>query len=156
VRKGSIERADGPLFGTEEKDMNRQQIAKAIRIAKSDADLSGENIDSMMGCTLEGFEPVYVTARQVASHIRYQAHYLMGGWDEFEIQEVARIAKTKFIYVREECGPDPIIASVVDGNLLCLSTEAKTLRIELPDGHTALKVLEALLASPDVKGHALR
>lgn len=76
--------------------MNKQDLATAFEIAKSDEVLEDELLDIFVGCGLKDFKPVYCTLRGVAKLIRYQCQYLFGGWDMEEFQNIARIGRYKF------------------------------------------------------------
>ena len=79
--------------------MNQKQFCDAVRIAKSDVDLSHADIDIMYGCGLPDFDPVCVTLEQVARHIRWQAQCMDGTWNSEELSEVQRIGRRKFIII---------------------------------------------------------
>jgi len=79
--------------------MTQQEFKDAVSIAKSDVYLFDEDMDIMYGCGLPDFQPVTVTLRQVARHIRWQALYFDGSWDSEELSEIQRIGRRKFIII---------------------------------------------------------
>ena len=78
--------------------MNKSEMKKALSIAKSDKDLQ-DFPNCMIGCALPDFTPCNVTLEAVASLIRYQASYMVGGWDLDEINNIAKIGQKRFIIV---------------------------------------------------------
>jgi len=78
--------------------MTKKEFSDAYTIAMSNEkiDMLAEPIDVFDGFGLENFIPVYVTLRQVARLIRYQAVYLNGGIDTEKLQEVANCGRKLF------------------------------------------------------------
>ena len=81
--------------------MKKVQMAEAVGIAKSDEELSGAHSGLAIfdGFGLPGFGTVFVTTKQVAILIRYQAHYFNGGWDEDAIREIWEFGRKRFMIV---------------------------------------------------------
>lgn len=77
--------------------MNKQEFSRALEAAKSDECFLDVDDSLLFGCGLVDFEPVHCSTKQVAKLIRYQAQYLNGNWDWNEINDLARIARKKFI-----------------------------------------------------------
>lgn len=77
--------------------MTRAEFNRAVLIAQSKADLSQVSDDHLHGCGLPGFEPVQTTLAAVAKFLRWQCQYIFGnGWDEQEMNNCWRIARSKF------------------------------------------------------------
>lgn len=85
--------------------MNRPEFKAACAIALNGEDLTGENIDPFDGYGLKGFEPVYVTLRQVARLIRWQALPIMvpkgsqPSLDNEQLEGIAKVGRHKFIII---------------------------------------------------------
>ena len=79
--------------------MNKPELTKAFDLAKSDEDLSTEDIDLFCGFGLSEFDPIYCTIRQVARIIRYQCQYMNGGWDMDNFQEIANFGRKLFMII---------------------------------------------------------
>lgn len=81
--------------------MTAQDLKNAVQIARSDVDLHSElgSIDIFDGFGLRSFDPVYVTTRQVAMLVRWQAFNLGGGIDAEALNEIAVHGRRKFIIV---------------------------------------------------------
>ncbi len=81
--------------------MNKYEFSKAFEIAKSGREFDSVEIEESLiityGCGLPEFEPVHVDLDTVAILIRYQAQYMNGHWDYTEIDQLAKIARYKFI-----------------------------------------------------------
>ncbi len=84
--------------------MTKAQLAKAFNVAKSDADVSNEDISIFDGFGLNGFLPVYCTIGQLARLIRWQCQYMNGEWDMEEFQVIAYFGKKRFMIL--ECDND--------------------------------------------------
>ena len=82
--------------------MTKPEFAKAFEIAK-DFDNSPTIMDVDIaifdGFDLNDFNPVYVTLRQIARLIRYQALYLSGEWDSEALNEIGHFGKKRFIVI---------------------------------------------------------
>ncbi len=76
--------------------MTIEQFNSAMKLAASKEDIN-ESIVNFYGFGLTEFKPVYVTIRQVAALIRYQAQYMLGGWDQEAIREIKEHGRKKFI-----------------------------------------------------------
>ena len=78
--------------------MTKKEFSEAYSIAMSNEkiDVLQHPIDVFDGFGLKDFVPVYVTLRQVARLIRYQAVYLNGGIDTEKLQEVANFGRKMF------------------------------------------------------------
>ena len=82
--------------------MTKPEFAKALKIAKdidNQPDLTDTDIDIFSGFGLNGFKPVYVTLRQIARLIRYQALYWSGEWDSEALNEIGNLGKKRFIVI---------------------------------------------------------
>lgn len=83
--------------------MTLKQQQAAFQIANNfDIDLTDVNDDILFGCGLSDFKPVYVTLKQVAKLMRWQALQLNGEWDSRELNEVNLIGKRKFLILDGE------------------------------------------------------
>ena len=77
--------------------MTKQQFSQAFDLAKTTSeDLSLEDIGIFDGFGLEGFNPVFVTIRQVARLIRWQAGQMNGGWDAHNLDEIGQLGRKRF------------------------------------------------------------
>lgn len=76
--------------------MTKSEMSAALSIAQSDADLMNEDISVFNGYGLHDFATVYVTLRQVACIIRWQAAFLNGNWDAHEITQIADLGRSRF------------------------------------------------------------
>lgn len=56
-------------------------------------------LDRFVGFGLRDFEPVHCTLDAVADLIRYQAQYFNGGWDHEELNNIAQVARRKFVVI---------------------------------------------------------
>ena len=79
--------------------MTKPELAKAFEIAKSDQDLTHEDIDLFDGFGLPDFQKVTCTLRQVAGLIRWQAQYMTGGWDMSAINEIRTCGRSRFMVI---------------------------------------------------------
>ena len=80
--------------------MTKQEFAKAVELAKSDKKLCDEEaLDVFLGCGYKDFVPVYVTLELVGKFIRWQAQYMNGEWDANELNQLARVARQKFLII---------------------------------------------------------
>lgn len=77
--------------------MNAKQFQAAVKLAKSDTDLSQVVTFHLFGCGLKSFKPVEVTIEQVAAFIRYQAKQWDGEMDNAALAECRDIAREKFV-----------------------------------------------------------
>jgi hypothetical protein len=79
--------------------MTKNEFSEAVKLAKSDASLSNICDLHLHGCGLPEFQPVHTSLEAVAKLVRYQCAMLNGGWDERECNDLAYIAKRKFLIV---------------------------------------------------------
>jgi len=77
--------------------MNAAEFKQAVAVAKSDVDLSAENIDHFWGFGLPDFEPVVASVNEVARLIRWQAGCFDGSWDSEALNEVRVAGRRKFV-----------------------------------------------------------
>lgn len=78
--------------------MKKAEFDKAWEIAKNEEIyLDYESLESFDGYGLSGFEPVYVTIKQIARLIRWQCQYINGGWNYKELNEIGRFGKRRFM-----------------------------------------------------------
>jgi len=83
--------------------MTLKQQRLAFQIADNlDIDLTDVDIDIFWGCGLSDFKPVYVSLKQVAKHMRWQALQMNGEWDSHELNETNLIGKHKFLILDGE------------------------------------------------------
>ena len=75
--------------------MTTKQLKQATQLALSNAELT-DDISVFDGCGLPGFVPVFVTSRQLARFIRWQAVYFNGELDNAELANIATIGKRLF------------------------------------------------------------
>jgi hypothetical protein len=78
--------------------MTTKEFNEVVRIASRESDMP-ENIDCFWKFGLPEFKPVYVTLRQVAALIRYQAVQFNGEFDQEALQEVKDHGKRKFLII---------------------------------------------------------
>ena len=85
--------------------MTKKEFAAAVAIAQSNDELNDVDIHDnnavFDGFGLPEFNVVFVTLKQVAKLIRWQAQYLTGGFDQEAMQEVAKAGRHKFMIVNE-------------------------------------------------------
>ena len=79
--------------------MTKNEFSAAVKLAKSNADLSNIDDSHLHGCALSDFQPVHTSLQAVAKLVRYQCAMFNGGWDESECNALALIAKRKFLIV---------------------------------------------------------
>jgi hypothetical protein len=79
--------------------MTRKEIGKAVEIAKSDVDLSNQDIEHLFGCGLPDFKPVVSSIDSVARFIRCQCCMLNGSFDEVELNNLYWIFKERIILI---------------------------------------------------------
>lgn len=79
--------------------MTKNEFSAAVKLAKSNADLSNIDDSHLHGCALSDFQPVYTSLEAVAKLLQWQCRFLNGGWDERECNDLAHIAKRKFLIV---------------------------------------------------------
>jgi hypothetical protein len=76
--------------------MTNQEFKQAFKIAESDETLTNEAADLFNGFGLNNFKPVFVTLRQVAELMRWQAKFLNGTWDMDALNEIGRLGRYRF------------------------------------------------------------
>lgn len=79
--------------------MTKSEFKQAVELAKLGSNGYGKNVDDsiLFGCGLSDFNyPVYVTIKQVAKFINWQAMQFNGEFDAIELDNCAHIAKKKF------------------------------------------------------------
>ena len=81
--------------------MTTKQFAQSVKLVESGADLSAFDYDNLIGCGLPDFKPVFTTIEAVARLVCYQARTFAGTWDAVELDNMARIAKAKFLIVND-------------------------------------------------------
>lgn len=79
--------------------MTKTEFANAYSLAKSDIKLHYNNLDLFAGYGLSGFETVYVTIKDVASLIRWQALQFNGQFNSEELHNIALAGKKGFIII---------------------------------------------------------
>lgn len=81
--------------------MTKHQFSEANTLARSNATINPEQepIDIFDGFALPDYAPVYVTIKQIARLIRYQAIYMNGGIDSDNLQEIANCGRRKFMVI---------------------------------------------------------
>lgn len=79
--------------------MTKQELSKAVEIARSDIDLSGVDISIFSGCALPGFVPITVTLDAMAAFIRYHVICLNGSIDARELNDIASYGRRVFLIV---------------------------------------------------------
>jgi len=80
--------------------MTLAQFQVAVKTAQnSTLDLSATDDSMLFGYGLSDFKPVHTTLSAVAKVIRWQALQFNGQWDMTELNELAKLARRKFIIV---------------------------------------------------------
>ena len=81
--------------------MTREQISQAVKLVESkDFDYTKHDDSNLFGCGLNDFKyPVYTTIGAVARLIAWQARTFGGTWDAVELDNMARIARKKFLII---------------------------------------------------------
>ena len=79
--------------------MTTSDFRKAMEIAKSDEDLSNENLDIFHGYAFADFKQVFCSLRALARLIRWQCIKFDGSIDSEELDTLVRVGKRKFIVV---------------------------------------------------------
>ena len=79
--------------------MTKKELAQAVEVAKSKKDLSGVDMEQLDGYGLPDFKKVYTTIDVVARVIRWQCGRFDGSWDMCELDELAQVARTRFIII---------------------------------------------------------
>ena len=79
--------------------MTKSEFKQAVELAKLGTNGYGEHVDDSIfyGCGLDDFAfPIYVTIKQVAKFINWQAMQFNGEFDAVELDNCAHIARKKF------------------------------------------------------------
>lgn len=79
--------------------MTKSEFSQAVKMVESGADLSKFDDSNLFGCGLPDFQPIYTTIGAVAKLVQYQARTFAGTWDAAALDEMAQIAKKKFLIV---------------------------------------------------------
>ena len=79
--------------------MTKEQFSKSVKLVESGVDLSKYDDSNLIGCGLPDFTPVHTTIEAVAKLVQYQARTFAGTWDAQELDNMAKIAKQKFLIV---------------------------------------------------------
>lgn len=79
--------------------MTKSEFSQAVKLVESGADLSKFDDSNLFGCGLRDFAPVHTTIGAVARLVCYQARTFAGTWDAAALEEMAQIAKKKFLIV---------------------------------------------------------
>lgn len=77
--------------------MNTAEFKSALKIAKSNADLSNVSIEHLFGYGLNKFQPTSTSIEAVAAVMRWQAARFDGSWDESELNDIRVSGRRKFI-----------------------------------------------------------
>ena len=79
--------------------MTRQEAQAAFAIADNKELRLYPDVDTSIfdGFGLPGFCPVYVTLRQVAALMRWQALQFNGEWNAEALDEVIKVGRTRFL-----------------------------------------------------------
>jgi hypothetical protein len=77
--------------------MDKQQLKQAIELAHvRHIPFSETNLHLFNGYGLQAFEPLHCTLADIADLIRWQAFKFNGELDTSEINQIARIGRSKF------------------------------------------------------------
>lgn len=76
--------------------MTKQELSKAVKIARSNTDLSGVNVSLFDGCAIPGFTPITVTLDMLAAFLRYHIVCLDGSIDAQELDDIASYGRRVF------------------------------------------------------------
>lgn len=81
--------------------MTTKQFAEAVKYSENTniEELYQEDDSILNGCALNDFRPVHTTIPAVAKFVRYHAMQFNGKWDAQELDNMARIAKKKFLII---------------------------------------------------------
>lgn len=80
--------------------MTKTQFSAALKIARdTKADLSQVDDSTLFGCGLHGFVPVHCTLEMVAKLLRWQVCMWNGEIDAQELENMAWIARKRFLVV---------------------------------------------------------
>lgn len=76
--------------------MTKQELSKALEIARSNIDLSSIDISIFSGCALPGFSPITVTLDTLAAFVRYQIMCFDGSIDVRELNDISSYGRRVF------------------------------------------------------------
>lgn len=79
--------------------MTKSEFSQAVKMVESGADLSKFDDSNLFGCGLPEFRPIHTTIGAVARLVCWQARTFAGTWDSVALEEIAGIAKRKFLIV---------------------------------------------------------
>ena len=80
--------------------MTKSEFSQSVKLVESRADLLKFDDSNLFGCGLSDFKfPVYTTIGAVARLVAWQARTFAGTWDAEELDNMARIARKKFLIV---------------------------------------------------------
>ena len=79
--------------------MTKSEFSQAVKLVESGVDLTKYDDSNLYGCGLSGFQPVHTTLGAVARIVAWQARTFAGTWDAAALDEMAQIAKKKFLIV---------------------------------------------------------
>ena len=79
--------------------MTKNEFSEAVKLAKTNKDLTHVDNNHLYGCGLREFQPVYTSLEAVARLLQWQCQFLDGTWNEEECNEIGQIAKRKFLIV---------------------------------------------------------
>jgi hypothetical protein len=79
--------------------MTKQQFSQALKIAKSDQDLSNVDNSVIFGYGLPDFKPVHVTLEMVAKEIRWNSFLFDGTICSTALNEVATLGRRNFLII---------------------------------------------------------
>jgi len=76
--------------------MTKQELSRALEIARSDTVLSGVDVSMFDGCALPGFKPITVAIEALAAFVRWHVLYLDGSVDAMELDNIASYGRRTF------------------------------------------------------------
>ncbi len=79
--------------------MTKAEFKEAVKMVEIGGDLSKYDDSNLYGCGLPSFQPVHTTIGAVARLVAYQARTFAGTWDSAELDNMAQIAKRKFLII---------------------------------------------------------
>jgi hypothetical protein len=84
--------------------MTRQETNAAFAIADNQEISLYPDVDTSIfdGFGLRDFQPVYVTLRQVAALMRWQALQFNGEWNAEALNDVVKVGRTRFLILSGE------------------------------------------------------
>jgi len=79
--------------------MTKQELSRALEIARSKTQLSHINTSIFDGCALQDFKPIHVTIDALAAFLRYQVVCFDGSIDQQELNDIASYGRQRFMVV---------------------------------------------------------